>query len=146
MKVSHVWLRLYSPWNSPGQNTEKGSLSLLQGIFPTQGSNPGLLHCRWILYQLSHKGSPKIAKVIPKKRNRAGGITLPDFRQCYSNQNSVLLVQKQTYGPVEQDREPRSKLTHLRSINLQQRRQDCKMGGERQSFQQVVLGKLDSCI
>ena len=34
-----------------------GSLSLLQGIFPTQGSNPGLLHCRWILYQLSHKGS-----------------------------------------------------------------------------------------
>ena len=34
-----------------------GSLSLLQGIFPTQGSNPGLLHCRWILYQLSHEGS-----------------------------------------------------------------------------------------
>ena len=34
-----------------------GSLSLLQGIFSTQGSNPGLLHCRWILYQLSHKGS-----------------------------------------------------------------------------------------
>ena len=34
-----------------------GSLSLLQGIFPTQGSNPGLLHCKWILYQLSHKGS-----------------------------------------------------------------------------------------
>ena len=35
-----------------------GSLSLLQGIFPTQGSNPGLPHCRWILYQLSHQGSP----------------------------------------------------------------------------------------
>ena len=35
------------------------SLSLLQGIFPTQGSNPGLLHCRQILYELSHKGSPK---------------------------------------------------------------------------------------
>ena len=34
-----------------------GSLSLLQGIFPTQGWNPGLPHCRWILYQLSHKGS-----------------------------------------------------------------------------------------
>ena len=48
---------LYSPWHSPGQNTEVGSLSLLQGIFPTQGSNPGLLHCRWVLYQLSHKGS-----------------------------------------------------------------------------------------
>ena len=46
------------PWNSPGQNTGVGSLSLLQGIFPTQGLNPGLLHCRQILYQLRHKGSP----------------------------------------------------------------------------------------
>ena len=44
------------PWNSPGQNTEVGSLSLLQGIFPTQGLNPGLPHCRRILYQLSHQG------------------------------------------------------------------------------------------
>ena len=49
---------LYSPWNSPGQYTGVGSLSLRQGIFPTQGSNPGLLHCRWIHYQLSHQGSP----------------------------------------------------------------------------------------
>ena len=48
-----------SPWNSPGQNTGVGSLSLLQGIFPTQGSNPGLQHCRQILYQLSHKGRPR---------------------------------------------------------------------------------------
>ena len=50
---------LYSPWNSPGQNTGVGSLSLRQGIFPTQGSNPGLLHCRWILYQLSYQGNPE---------------------------------------------------------------------------------------
>jgi len=48
----------YSPWNSPGRNTRVGSPSLLQGIFPTQGLNPGLPHCRWILYQLSHRGSP----------------------------------------------------------------------------------------
>ena len=48
---------LYSPWNSPGQNTGVASLSFLQGIFSTQGSNPGLPHCRWILYQLSQKGS-----------------------------------------------------------------------------------------
>jgi len=45
-----------SPWNSPGQNTGVGSLSLLQGIFPTQGLNPGLTHCRQILYQLNHNG------------------------------------------------------------------------------------------
>ena len=50
--------RLYSPWNSPGQNTEVGSLSLLQEIFPTQESNPGLPQCRRILYQLSYEGSP----------------------------------------------------------------------------------------
>ena len=49
---------LYSPWNSPGQNTGVGSRSLLQGIFPIQGSNPGLPHCRRILHRLSHQGSP----------------------------------------------------------------------------------------
>ena len=52
--------RLLCPWNSPGKSTGVSSLSLLQGILPTQGSNPGLPHCRWILCQLSHKGSPKI--------------------------------------------------------------------------------------
>ena len=49
---------LYSLWNSPGQNTGVGSLSLLQGIFLTQELNQGLLHCRQILYQLSYQGSP----------------------------------------------------------------------------------------
>ena len=55
---------LYSPWNSPGQNTGVGSLSLLQEIFPTQGSNPGFPHCRWILNQLSHKGSLRILEWV----------------------------------------------------------------------------------
>ena len=49
---------LYSPWNSQGQNTGVGSLSLLEGIFPTQELNQGVLHCRQILYQLSCEGSP----------------------------------------------------------------------------------------
>ena len=53
-----------SPWNSPGQNTGVGSPSLLQGIFPTQGLNPGLPHCGWILYQLSHTGSPRILEWV----------------------------------------------------------------------------------
>jgi len=56
---------LCSPWNSPGQNTGVGSCSLLQGIFSTQRSNPGLPHCRWILYQLSHQGSPCILEWVP---------------------------------------------------------------------------------
>ena len=55
---------LYRPWNSPGQNTGVGNFSLLQGLFPTQGSNPGLLHCRRILYQVSHKGSPRILEWV----------------------------------------------------------------------------------
>ena len=55
---------LYSPWNSPGHNTGVSSLSLLQGIFPTQGSNPGLLHWRQILHCLSHQGSPTSHLVI----------------------------------------------------------------------------------
>ena len=56
--------RLYSPWNSQDQNTGVDSLSLLQEIFPTQGLNPGFLHCRHILYQLSHKGSPRILEWV----------------------------------------------------------------------------------
>ena len=56
---------LYGPWNSPGQNTGGGGLSLLQRIFPAQGSNPGLLDYGWILYQLSYQGSsPFMFKVI----------------------------------------------------------------------------------
>ena len=60
-----LWVHgLYSPWSSPDQNTRVGSLSLLQGIFLTQGLNPGLPHCRWILYQLSHKGNPRILQWV----------------------------------------------------------------------------------
>ena len=55
---------LYSPWSYPGQIIGAGSISLPQGIFPTQGSSPGLLHCRQILYQLSHKGSPRILEWV----------------------------------------------------------------------------------
>ena len=55
---------LCSPWNSPGQNTGVGRHSLLQGIFPTQGSNPGLPHCRWILYQMSHQGNPPTSTLV----------------------------------------------------------------------------------
>ena len=51
----------YSPRDSPGKNTGVGCHALLQGIFPTQGSNPGLLPCRWIL---THQGSPRILEWV----------------------------------------------------------------------------------
>ena len=50
--------------DSPGKSTEVGCRVLFQGIFPTQGSNPGLLHCKRILYQLSHQGSLRILNQV----------------------------------------------------------------------------------
>jgi len=50
--------------DSASKNTRVDCYALLQGIFPTQGSNPGLLHCRQILYQLSHQGSPRIVEWV----------------------------------------------------------------------------------
>ena len=83
-------------WNSPGQNTGVRSLSLLQGIFQIQGSNPGLPHCRRIFYQVSHKGSPGILKWVaypfssgsypPRNQTSvsciAGGFFLKTSRWC----------------------------------------------------------------
>ena len=67
--LSHVQLfatpcELYSPWNSLGLEYWRGKHSLLQGIFATQGLNPGLPHCRQIVYQLSHEGSPWILEWV----------------------------------------------------------------------------------
>ena len=53
-----AWCRLLCPWDSPGKSTGVECHFLLQGIFPTQGLNPGLPHCRQTLYRLSHQGSP----------------------------------------------------------------------------------------
>ena len=50
--------------DSPGKNTEVGCHALLQGIIPIQGSNPGLLHCRQILNQMSHQRSPRILEWV----------------------------------------------------------------------------------
>ena len=61
LRPNGLWpAKLLCLWISPGKNIGIGCLFLLQGIFPTQGSNPGLPHCRRILYQMSHKGSPRI--------------------------------------------------------------------------------------
>ena len=80
MKVVSDSLRshgLYSPWNFLAQNTGVDSLSLLQGFFPTQGSNPDLPRCRQILYQLSHKGSPNPMRPPPN--------LLPCCRSCWQD-------------------------------------------------------------
>ena len=82
--LSHVWLfvtpwavactRLLRPWDFLGKSTGVGRHFLLQGIFPTQGSNPGLPHCRQTLYHLSHQGSPThvFTKVISSQYSFLG--------------------------------------------------------------------------
>ena len=74
---------LYSSWISSGQNTGVGSFSLFQGIFPTQELNSALLHCRQILYQLSHKGRLRILQWVAcpfsrssRPRNQTGSPAL----------------------------------------------------------------------
>ena len=56
--------------NSPGKNNEVGCHAFFQGIFPTRGSNSGLLHCRQILYHLSLQGSPDIVPIRGEERDR----------------------------------------------------------------------------
>ena len=95
---------LYSPWHSPGQNTGVGNLSLLLGIFPTQGLNPGLPHFRWILYQLSHKDIPQnkdiqlftksfeyICDVLLFAEKRGGGMSKESLGPEYGNREVVCL-------------------------------------------------------
>ena len=69
--------RLLCPWDFSSKNTEVGCHSFLQGIFPTQGSNLGHLHCRWILYHLSHQGS--LPKELSKVPSNQGGLALGHF-------------------------------------------------------------------
>ena len=79
--------RLLHPWDSPGKNTEVGSCSLLQGIFPIQGLNPGLVHCRQILYCLSHQGSPRTRKWFAMPTSR--GSSWPRDRTCVSHVSCI---------------------------------------------------------
>ena len=107
---------LYSAWNSPGQNTGVGSLSLLQGIFPTQELNPGLLNCRRILYQLNHKGSPRILEwICCRKQDPFQG---PELGSCLMLGNELceethlltkqeILLGKGTWVESRRVREPR---------------------------------------
>ena len=68
LRPHRLWpARLLCPWNSPGENTRVGCHFLLQGIYPSQGLKPSLLHYRQMLYCLSCQGSPSsgINKTIP---------------------------------------------------------------------------------
>ena len=89
---------LYGPWNSPGQNTGVGCYALLEGIFPTQGSNPGLLHCRRILNQLSHKGSFRLI-IENKKWENHNNDNNSDNNDCVFRDFSVLDAERSIATP-----------------------------------------------
>ena len=92
VKVSQLCLTLCDPMDyiqsmdSPGQNTGVGSLSFLHGIFPTQGLNPGLLHCRWILYQLSQAWHAIIHRVTQSQAQ------LKQLRTAHVSHSSSLSI------------------------------------------------------
>ena len=78
--------RLLCPWGSPGKNTGAGCHFLLQGIFLTQGSNPGLLHWRWILYHLNHQGGPRL---LDSRKL----LSLKGFKKSYLISSASLVAQ-----------------------------------------------------
>ena len=103
---------IYSLGNSPGENSGVGSLSLLQGIFPTQESKPGLPHCRQILYQLSHQGSPRILEWVAIAF--PGDLPNPGIRPRSSALQTDSL-------PAEPPR------TTIKTANLVQRKKKCDL-------------------
>ena len=122
VKVTQSWPTLCDPyWKSPGQNTGVCSLSLFQGIFTTQWLNTGLPHCRWILCQLSQKGSPRILEWVTypfssrssQPRNRksvscmSGGFftnwairEAPLFTKAFQNQFIIWFSSVQSFSHV----------------------------------------------
>ena len=91
--------RLHSPWNSPGQNTGVGSCSLLQRMFPTQGLNPGLPHCRQILYQLSHREA-LISRLFDIKYDALWNCKtgrLSDLKNMFAEPETVGLVRPEVF-------------------------------------------------
>ena len=121
--------RLLRSWAFLGKNTGVGNLSLLQGIFPTQELNPGLLNCRRILYQLNHKGSPRILEwICCRKRDPFQG---PKLGSCLMLGNELceethlltkqeILLGKGTWVESRRVRQPRrTALSHgLQSLVL----------------------------
>ena len=116
VKVTHSCLTfwepmgyIYSPWNSPGQNTGVGSLSLLQVIFLTQGLNPGLPHFWLILYDQSHKGIPRILEWA--------AYSFSSWSFCQESNRSLLHCRRILYGPSYQE----SPVLYICCLNMQGR-------------------------
>ena len=98
-----VGSRLLSPWNFPGKRTGMGRHFLLQGIFPTQGSNLGLLYYRQTLYRLSHQGSPTGHKPVTKRQLLCGSTHsfLPERNELTETESRRVFVRGQREGEMK---------------------------------------------
>ena len=94
--------RILCPWDSPGKNPRVGCYSLLQGIFPTQGSNPCLRHCRRILYCLSHKKAPhywkKEAIQYFFKKYTCPLYSMREFQKIITDKSAILQIICQVFN------------------------------------------------
>ena len=127
---------LCSPWYFTGLNIGVSSCSLLHGIFPTQGLNSGLLHCRWILYQLSHQESPRILKQVtcpfssriywPGNETQVsctvGGFLINwDTREAHSNTKGKFIT-NQAYLKKEEKHQIDNLNVHLKQLGKEEQR------------------------
>ena len=108
---------LYGPWNSLGKNTGVSSRSLLQGIFPIQGRNSGFLHCGQILFQLNHKGIPRILEWVALPLSR-GSSKPRDQTQVFHNAGGLFSSLSRLLSIQHTWRNPVSTWRNLSPISL----------------------------
>ena len=111
--------QLYSPWNSLVQNTGVSSLSLPQGIFPIQGSTPGLWHWRQILYQLSHKGRPRILEWVAYPFSSGSSLTRNwTGVSCITGRLFTNWAIREAHGPQQDSLEAHCIIVVQQSVNI----------------------------
>ena len=113
--------RLLCSWDSPGKNknTTVGCHSLLQGIFQAQGSNSGLLHCRQILYYLSHQGNPTWPRWQELMAEPDSNPSLLDLKVLWEQEPLGLILPKQPLSAFPQHGQWRG-LAQIISVALDQ--------------------------
>ena len=131
--------RLLSRWNSPSKNTGVGCYALLQGIFPNQGQNPGLLHCRQILHHFSYMGSPTKELMllncdagedclrVPWTPRRLNQSVLKDINPVYSLGGLMLKLKHQYFGYLVRKADSSEKTLMLGKIEGRRRRGQQRM-------------------
>ena len=124
---------LLCPWDSPGKNTGVGCHALLQGIFPTQGSNPGLQHHRQILYSLSYPGNPNPHEGQNTSPNRTPG-------NCGSGLTQTLVISQARGSPLKRKHRPAT-VSVSRELFLKKKKKKKAQWTEQESITELSKGQ-----